>query len=572
VCVANPAQNNSGSKGTNSGAIAGGVLAALVCLFLAIGYLWYRRRAQAAAAAFKRATVEVKPEVVASADTVLNRPDPLEKPASMLGQDENVHLAHLGPPENPFSDHASIATASDRATNVIPIGLVTPSSASMALSHSSHAPSANTPASIAPSSTFTVQVTEDPLSRSVPNTPTTPTRPQRAGPEIDMKLDLTRPISESPSLLAPPKVPYAGSSRSGLSGVSSRASTISTSSSFLNEAPQIVTPKQANFRQVLGVQRAAVVQLNSAPGSPAASLKSHPSTSTLGKSPLSQTAFEAKDARGTLDQNAHNPFADYNTRPDTADSKVSNSTFGTSAHGHEATSPLDWDGPERPMSAMSHAESVVNISSAQRVQLIRPMALQEARALLAPPSPSSATPRSADFRSAGQLSPPAQAIPRSFDDAMDYRMSSSSLALTNRTSTTDSILEAFPFVPPSPISMHHNQPSSPLQRAVMQQQQRQAAAHLSTAESEAPSATGATPKPGRMTLGLSTISSTSSGLGSFPFQFDGDMPPPPTLPQEHISDNSSRASLDTLQLSRDLADFPLPLETPATPRGPAPPR
>ncbi|PVG04281.1 hypothetical protein CPB86DRAFT_211530 [Serendipita vermifera] len=550
----------------------GGVLAALVVLLLGIGYLWYRRRAQAAAAAFKRATVEVKPEVVASADTVLNRPDPLEKPPSHLGQDDSIHLAPLGPPENPFSDHASIATASDRSTNVIPIGLVTPSSASMALSQASQAPSATTPSSIAPSSAFTVQVTEDPLSRSVPNTPTRP----RRGPEIDMKLDLARPISETPSLLAPPKVPYAGSSRSGLSGVSSRASTISTSSSFLNEAPQIVTPKQANFRQVLGVQRAAVVQLGSTPTSPAASLKSHPSTSTLGKSPLSQQAYDASDVNGTLDQNANNPFADYNTRPDTADSKVSNSTFGTSAHGNESTSPLGWDGSERPMSAMSHAESVVNISSAQRVQFIRPVprGVGEARPLLAPPSPSSATPRSADFRSAGQLSPPAQAIPRSFDDAMDYRMSQSSLALTNRTSTTDSILEAFPFVPPSPISLHHNQPSSPLQRAVMQQQQRQAAAHLAAAEGEAPSAvaTSAAAKPGRMTLGLSTISSTSSGLGSFPFQFDGDVPPPPTLAQEHNSDNSSRASLDTLQLSRDLADFPLPLETPATPRGPAPHR
>ena len=206
----------------------------------------------------------------------------------------------------------------------------------------------------------------------------------------------------------------------------------------------------------------------------------------------------------------------------------------------EMRSPVDRSS-DRPMSALSHAESVVNISSAQRVQLVRPMArgIAETRALLAPPSPTTATPRVADFRSAGQLSPPAQTIPRSFDE--DQRMSLASVALTNRTSTTDSILEAFPFVPPSPISMHHSQPNTPMQRTFHQQQQ------------VIPNQPSSNHRPGRATLGMSTASAVSSGLGQFPFQIDSD------------SNRDVRASLDTVQLSRDVAEYPLPYAGPNTP-------
>jgi len=535
--------DSSGSS-NNAGAVAGGIVAALVAILLAVGFLWYRRRrSMAAAAAFKRATVEVKPDVVASADTVLNRPDPLEKPASLASlartsELEDAYAIRLGnmmhPPENPFADHDSIATASDRATNVIPIGLITPRSTSIALSHATQNSGALTPASV--TTTFSVPPIPEPRG------PNTPMRPQRAGPEIDMRLDLTRPASEAPSLiLLPPKVPYAHSSRSGLS---SRASTLSTSSSFLNEAPQIVTPKQANFRQVLGVQRAEVVKFGSTPPSPS-SVKSYASVSTAGKSsrsPLGQAAYDANNAHGTLNQPSHNPFADQD---------------GLSPL---SPSPVDWNSTSsRPTSTMSTAESVANISSAQRVQLVKPTTprIAEAGALLAP-SPLS-TPRSADFRTAGQLSPPAQAIPRSFDDMTDHRDSQSSFALTNRTSTTDSILEAFPFVPPSPMSLHNtSQSTTPIQRTFQQQQQ--AALQYST-HSEQPQL----PKPSRSTMGFSTISSASSGLGGFPFQFEGDVQPP-LPPGLGGVDVSGRASLDTIQLSRDLAEFPLPGDSPVTPK------
>ncbi|CCA72504.1 hypothetical protein PIIN_06441 [Serendipita indica DSM 11827] len=522
-----------GPKGPNTGAIAGGVVASLVVVGLGFLYLWYRRRQAAAAqaAAYRMPKVEVKPDVVANPDLVLNRPDPLEKPpVQVVVQTEEVPMDPLYPPENPFSDHASIATASDRATNVIPIGIVTPSSASVALSHAESTQTAITPSSIA-TTTFSAQQASDSPYRQGP---AGPIRPQR-GPEIDMRLDLSRPTSE---LLLPPKIPYAPSSRSGasgVSGVSSRASTISTSSSFLNEAPQIVTPKQATFRQVLGVQKAEVVKLSSSPSSPTASLKSHLSTSTLGKptrSPLSQQAFDAGDANGALDQGSVDPFVDQR------DSDVM-STFS------DMRSPVDWSS-DRPMSAMSNAESIANIASAQRVQLVRPMArgVAETRALLAPPSPSTATPRAADFRSAGQLSPPAQAIPRSFDE--DQRMSLSSVALTNRTSTTDSILEAFPFVPPSPISMHHSQPNTPMQRSFQQQQQ------------AGPTHVPSDHRPGRATLGMSTASAVSSGLGQFPFQID-------RASVSGSSDRDARASLDTVVLSRDVAEYPLPFAGPNTP-------
>ncbi|KAG8860815.1 hypothetical protein FRB91_000603 [Serendipita sp. 411] len=550
TCVDNP--RSSGSNKPNTGAIAGGVIAALLVVALGLGYIWYRRRKQAAAAAatMRRRTVEVKPDIVASADTVLNRPDPVEKRPVPSIYENDIRMEQLNPPENPFSDHASIATASDRSTNVIPIGLITPSSSSVGKSDITSTHTATTPASI--TSAFSAQQEASSPYRSKP---IGPLRPQR-GPEIDLRLDPSRPTSNTSSLLLPPNVPYAASARSG---VSSRASTISTGSSFLNEAPQIVTPKQANFRQVLGVQRAEVVKLNSNPSSPAASIKSHLSTSTLGKqlrSPLSQQAYDATDAQGVLDQgDSHNPFADY--KGDGA------STFETDALStRDVLSPMEWTGNGRPESSMSHAESIVNISSAQRVQLVRPVA--EARALLAPSSPSSATPRVVDFRTAGQLSPPAQAIPRSFDDGMNHRMSGASLALTNRTSTTDSILEAFPFVPPSPISMHHSQPNTPTQRSFQGQQQ---TASRVTILKEPPH------RPGRMTLGMSTMSSvstSSSGLESYSFQVeDRGSPQEGVVVANADMHRDIRASLDTIQVSRDVAQYPLP-DSPPTPKLPRP--
>jgi hypothetical protein len=114
-------------------------------------------------------------------------------------------------------------------------------------------------------------------------------------------------------------------------------------------------------------------------------------------------------------------------------------------------------------------------------------------------------------------------------------------------------------VPPSPMSLHNtSQSTTPIQRTFQQQQQ--AALQYST-HSEQPQL----PKPSRSTMGFSTISSASSGLGGFPFQFEGDVQPP-LPPGLGGVDVSGRASLDTIQLSRDLAEFPLPGDSPVTPK------
>ena len=558
VCVPS---GGPGNTGPNTGAIAGGVVGAFVLLAI-IGTVvwWYRRRQQQSTLlAKKRATVEVK-DVVARAETVLNRPDPTEKPATQQEEQPSTQVFRSNsativlPPvaENPFSDQASINTASDRATNVIPIAYVPPSSFSALTSITDTTNSSSkTPSSVAAST-----ITPPARPASTQTGQSGPIRPQR-GPEIeDMRLDITRPVSEAfsdASSLAPPKAPYAPSSRSGISGVSSRASTISASSSILNEAPQIVTPMQANFRQVLGVQRAEVVQLStSSPPSPGLSTRTSRATqATSGRSPLAHMAFSAEDIEeGT--KTAGNPFADPNRiRPG---SSKSTSTFGGSIEDES-----------RPNSMISNNGTIIaNIGNATRVQVHKPSAgrsnlLSTVSTLSTPLLTSPITsPRSPDFRTAGQLTPPAQGVPRSFDDDVSRRMSQSTVATSHRTSTADSILEAFPFVPPSPISMHHtSNPSTPLaQRGFAAQQEQLDDSPLMP--------------PNRQALGMSVMSATSTtsnGLGGYSFQFGA---PSPVLPRSPAPEVSSRASLDTLALSRDLEAFPLNYDSPTTPRSSTP--
>ena len=558
VCVAS---GGSGNTGPNTGAIAGGVVGAIVLLAIIGAAVWYRRRQnQSIHSAKKRATVEIK-DVVARAETVLNRPDPTEKPATQPEEQQQQPSAQVSRSnsasiklpsviENPFSDQASINTASDRATDVIPIAYLPPSSLSALTSITgSTNSSSKTPSSVAAST-----ITPPARPASTQTGQSGPVRPQR-GPEIeDMRLDVTRPVSEAlsdVSSLVPPKAPYAPSTRSGISCVSSAESTVSTSSSILNEAPQIITPMQGNFRQVLGVQRAEVVQLStSAPPSPGLSTRTSRATqTTFTRSPLAQMAFSAEhieeNARTKL---AGNPFADPNRiRPG---SPKSTSTFG----GHI-------EGESRPNSMISTDGTIIaNIGNATRVQVHKPSAgrsnLSSTVSALSTPRLTSpiTSPRSPDFRTAGQLTPPAQGVPRSFDDDTSRRMSQSTIATSHRTSTADSILEAFPFVPPSPISMHHtSNPSTPLPQYGFATQQEQV--------DDSP----LMPPPNRKALGMSMMSATSStsnGLGGYSFQFGASSP---ALPPSPAPGPSSRASLDTLALSRDLEAFPLNYDSPTTP-------
>jgi hypothetical protein len=333
---------------------------------------------------------------------------------------------------------------------------------------------------------------------------------------------------------------------------------MSASSSILNEAPQIVTSMQANFRQVLGVQKAEVIQLSSsAPSTPGLSAPTSRMTqATSARSPLARMAFSAEDIEEgteteTKSKAAGNPFADPTCLPPA--SPTPTLTFGIPGEGEDDS---------RPNSIVSSNGTIMaNIGNATRVQVLKSSAGRNFLSTVSASSTSPiASPHSPDFRTAGQLSPPAQGVPRSFDDDMSRRMSQSTVATSHRTSTADSILEAFPFVPPSPISMHHtSNPSTPLaQRGFAAQQEQVDSEQL-------------TPPPNRHLQGMSVMSAnstTSNGLGGYSFQFGASSSA--SLPPSPDPERNERASLDTLALSRDLEAFPLPFDSPASPRSSTP--
>lgn len=171
----------------------------------------------------------------------------------------------------------------------------------------------------------------------------------------------------------------------------------------------------------------------------------------------------------------------------------------------------------------------------------------------------------------------AQAQARAHGLERAKRVSGTSVVSTTST-RADSILESFPFVPPSPIASRpvRSPPRSPL----YQQSSSSARPEVPASSPVSPTATPPfslprssdsvlepdadtalpplTPPPSRRTLGMSTasqLSTASSGLGNFPFQIDhggieGSLPLP--LPQ-----GRQRASLDTLALMSDVSSYPL---------------
>ncbi|KAG6378917.1 hypothetical protein JVT61DRAFT_13202 [Boletus reticuloceps] len=157
----------------------------------------------------------------------------------------------------------------------------------------------------------------------------------------------------------------------------------------------------------------------------------------------------------------------------------------------------------------------------------------------------------------------AQACAQGLDKSK--RMSGTSMVSTTST-RADSILESFPFVPPSPIASRpvRSPPRSPLGQ--QSSAATQLLAPLAAAECAPPPPTSGTTEvetslppldpPNRRILGMSTgsqLSTASSGLGNFPFQIDHGgtetTHPPSALRQ--------RASLDTLALMSDLSSYPL---------------
>ncbi|KAF8192442.1 hypothetical protein BJ912DRAFT_1057812 [Pholiota molesta] len=457
--------------GVSKGAVAGSIIG--VAIFFAIViFLFLHHRKRTLVRRNRSSVREVKKDIPAPAETVLNRPDPTEKSVSerdtvrvystrsstTIDLDPHSNTSH--PPDgfisNPFEDASSIQTAGTEATNVIQIAFVPPGSNRGSLSQSE---------------------TNSAASSSLP------VRPARS-PELNLNLDH---VNVSHDNLRSTNG-YNHSTISGISGISSRNSYMSSasySSDFLNEAPMIMTPTKG-VRQVVGVVKAEVISagsLNSANNS-SDSLKPPPAYSKpVVKSPLAATSFgpndmlreereESEESHETTD-----PFADkhISTQAEYATSAdPSNLTF-KHLSTQEESAGTEWDltipkqpwsrsTNERPSSMSTQAGSVIDIASATRVNvgLKTPASANSYRTtmgrLVTPPSNHPGTLQEQQQRALAHAQAQAQA------QGLDRRRISNSSVLSATSTRADSILESFPFVPPSPISDRpiRSPPASPL--------------------------------------------------------------------------------------------------------------
>lgn len=614
-CVAKEGgSSNNSSGGASKGALAGGIVGALIFLALALLlFLWYRRKVRARAAA--AAELEVKEDAPAPAETVLNRPDPTEKPSppptelssvrvystssnttidlDPESQRSSHHIPSRGSiPSNPFDDNHSIQTVGTEGTNVIPIALVSPESHHL---HSSRS--------------------ED---GTISTTHSYPVRPERSP---DLNLNLEHVAITPDSLHAPAN--YALSTVSGISGMSRNSfmSGASYSSDFLNEAPMIITPTKGNVRQVLGVVKAEVINApgsltstsNNNDGLKPSSLASRPSVG----SPLASTSFGPSDVVKEVDEGQDaNPFSDGHSSKAGMSPSASVTTFGQpspvrSLHDSiwVAEGPnLPWsrsDDASRPSSISTQAGSVIDIGNATRVNVglnglgggyaasssslsagsfsRSPYRTTMGR-LVSPSSTGVGTLQEQQQRALAHAQAQAQA--QGLDNS---RRISGSSVMSAASTRADSILESFPFVPPSPISdrparsplaqqsftsppasPHSNAPPSPLTQQVFNGNPLHAGDFTTDSDSELPA------PPNRRTLGLSTasqLSTASTGLGSFPFQIDTGSSsesggaPPSTFNGAPSSFNGGRqrASLDTLAITSDLSSYPLGFDRDSAP-------
>jgi len=568
--------DGSGGSSISSGALAGAIVA---CLFAVVGallvFFLYRRRLRLRST--RNPTVENKPDVPVPAATVLNRPDPTEKTPSQPDPlrpvspvvsviDVSPNSPHAAappsdppsppqqPPGNPFDDTQSIQTISTRTngTNVIPIALASSASTSRTPSRSE--------SGVLP-----------------PSSPVRPARPS----------DLSLESASSSNTLREPAPHYAHSQRSG----SSRASCMTSgsySSEFLNEAPMIVTQGQGAVRQVLGKVKAEVIQASSAssPSSPlsADSLKAPPVVSRPPvRSPLAASSFGPADVVDEAEEehlNRSDPFDDENHSASRAPSVASKKSQAEIAFHPEPPS-LPWaqrDQSSRPESVSTQAGSIVDISSATRVNVglvgrhDQKSPYRTTMGKLVSPGAMLSTGESTSLEQQQQMAlAHAQAQARAHGLERAKRVSGTSVISTTST-RADSILESFPFVPPSPIASRpvRSPPRSPLYQQACNPARPEVPTPLPAAPlvsssllsdniAEADTALPPlTPPPSRRTLGMSTasqLSTASSGLGNFPFQIDhggteGSLPP-------SLLQGRHRASLDTLVLMSDLSSYPL---------------
>jgi enamine deaminase RidA (YjgF/YER057c/UK114 family) len=555
----NPPKGHVLSPGALAGAVIGTVVVVVIAVFI---FIWYRRRSL-------RALNEptLKNDIPASAETVLNRPDPVEKhlstyrespaedistasqtaadpdsraPSTPLSNkiDEVAQLLH----RNPFADEHSIQTVGTEGTDVVPIALVAP--ANSVLSDDGSPPS----------------------------------RPPRS-PELNLNLDHVNVSRDSLKTGAP-------STRSGVSAASSRMSFMSGATEFLKEAPMIVTPGKAAVRQVLGVVKAEVIQAPPSTGS-SISLKPGPSLSrpSIG-SPLAAHSFGPADL---VQQSPKitiptNPFSDEHSARAVGISPSSVTTFGILSPGvpPPSAATASWGSEEprmpwvdatesRPTSISSQTGTIVaDIGSATRVYVGPMSAGQSAgspyRTAMGKLVNASATRLQGTLEEQQRLAlAHAQAQAKAQGLAVKRRVSSTSVlsaaSASSASTRADSILEAFPFVPPSPISDRplRAPPVSPLS-------QHEASEPTDSKQKTLSSQTSPTEPPSRRALGLSTgsqLSTASAGLGSFPFQIEtvntADLISEPPS-SSSASSGRQRASLDTLAITKELSSYPLPFD------------
>ncbi|KAF9451701.1 hypothetical protein P691DRAFT_796336 [Macrolepiota fuliginosa MF-IS2] len=586
------------SGGASKGALAGGIVGAVVFLALSISlYFWYRRKSRLRKIFEKnRETQMDKP---APAEDVLNRPDPIEKvpvppvqqpphPTTSGHADPESHGTVLPPPPprthlmNPFDDTNSIQTTRTEGPNVIPIALVSPES------HLSN------------TDTDTLQSTL----RST--TSSGPVRPPRS-PDLNLNLEHVNVSHDNLRIPA-----YAGSTVSGISGISRHSfmSGASYSSELLNEAPVIVTSNKGPVRHVLNVAKAEVV--NASDGGKPPSYPSRPAHT----SPLAATSFGPNDVLNETDEGeVVDPFHDVHSTTAQGSTSPAANNFNQASPRPESGG-LNWlpDGPtppwarsvdSRPSSISTQAGSIINIGSATRVHVGLSGLASPATASTLPRTPQRTTmARLISPLSGGSSQPGAlqEQQARAFVHAQGVRRISGSSVVSATSTRADSILEAFPFVPPSPISDRpiRSPPVSPLARqsftasaspasprSLVQpvvtvapaSPMNQQAFNANGPPSESADDEALPAPPDRRTLGMSTgsqLSTTSTGLGSFPFQIDpgatgdvGDTNTNNNSRPNTLNVPRQRASLDTLALTSDLASYPLDFERDSMPQLPS---
>lgn len=598
MCIAADEVNASSSSkaGVSKGAVAGAVVVTILVLAAAVAaYFWYRRR-QRLLRQNTALETEGKPDVPARAEDVLNRPDPNEKPNSPPPQLNSVRIysptlhgtINLDPASsdpahhqssgssvhsNPFGDSHSIQTTSTGTqSNVIPIALVPPGSVrSRAASTESY---------------------EHPAPPSA---------------RADMNLDHVNVSNDSlgPRGATPTQFARSGAENTAVNNRASYMTTGSYTSDFL-ETSVIVTPTRGTVKQVVGVAKAQVLTSDN--------LSRSSTLSRSARSPLAASSFGPADVMHETDEDQEitvsaNPFSDTNSPYMQGSPTPSATTFGSPEPSYRTDSRTDsgggWlqedpynpTGDERPASVYTQASAIVaDISNARRVHLgfdqithmpqtplsavlntpRTPYRMTSAK-LVSPVVNQSAAIQTGNSSAAGALEAQQARALKELNAESGKRMSMSSVITT--ATGADSILESFPFVPPSPISNlpPRTPPRSPLaqhfatsQEEYGQAQTQSAREMVNRARASASSSStlSSLVPPNRKALGMSVASQSSTvsnGLGSFPFQIDSGAPPDTatsTAPSSFstTSDSSSqrkRASLDTLALTSDLSSYPL---------------